>query len=1341
MPNHFIDYFLIRRSGLFDKRFYLEDNPDVRAARVNPLVHFMKHGWKEGRNPSPNFDTSFYLNQNEDVRQVGINPLIHYLRYGIFEKRACLPPDRYTPYPDHETAPSHPVSSQPRPPLEFLLPDGHRQESPTKEHDTAVILHVFYPHIFPELAACLSTLDDDFDLYISLPKSMADFTTDIFAIFPHARIILAENRGRDILPFLQIINKIQTLGYSCILKLHTKQSPHRQDGEFWRREVYEQLVGSRENVARIKSRIQQDSQAGIIGPKGHVLNNRLYLGGNQARISYLAHKAGIQAWQEILSYFVAGTMFWAKPEAFKIVASLDLQPSDFEPEPIDADGAMVHGVERFMGLAVTQAGFKILEVDSTGQFSEPSPDTIYQYTPVPKYSLLNSDKAIKSVVFYSAYQQEYAIEYLRIIAPLQRAGIEVIHGGYAGAADQNKVFAGDAVIFQREFPQNAAVYAQIIALARQANKPVIYDLDDLLFALPEGHPEKNIGAYTNSLLPMLLAVVEADLVTVTTPQLQQYLSGFNPNVSVLPNYLDDQIWSLRPPKSSRVTGEPVVIGYMGSSSHTPDLDFIAPVLIDLLKRFPGKIRIRIWGTEPPQVLRACPEVQWIPSPSNTYTEFVRYFQTQSADIFVAPLLDNPFNQCKSAIKFLEYTALGAPGVYSRVAPYMDVIQHGSNGFLASTREEWLACLTQLVEDTALRLKLANNAQNTVRSSWLLSKNITKWYQILDSLLDTASGQQRASQQSMATLIRSIAQQQQQALGTQQQEMARLKKQINALIAELDSRPPQSTPGSPPRAVWFTRLVRKISTPVGQMKASQNSFKHQVALKSRNWRKTFNRRFDLLRFSGLVHQSGLFNRAWYLEQYPDVAAAKINPIHHYILHGGFEGRDPGPNFNSTEYLYLYPDVLESGMNPLIHYLRFGRQEARTPKGSSPEPDSENGAQPEASPEKLLLPAELTQLLSQKIKFKRYVLSTSHNSYLNFTGGVQSYAAQEQKSLARQQTSYLHLFPHTFLEYLPQGSDEFSVGLNLDGEYLGICHISTLLNALASLDGLTLVEIHLHHLMGFQLDAIQQILDFGTRRAEFWLHDFFSLCPSYHLLRNDRQYCGAPDINSNACSICKYGDQRKQQLPTLQRLFTQNELRVIAPSNFVLEFWKEKFPYKKIVSEIVPLITLKWSQPLPVDKSKRKLRIGFLGYPMEHKGWNTWINLVEAFTDDARYQFFHFSWAEGTPGNYQRIHVAVTPENPNLMINKLNQEDIDVAILWSIVPETFSFTLHEALAAGCLVITNKKSGNIQDFIQRFSQYGLVLDSEQELIDLFAGPELIAAVSQYQKNGKPQGELVRD
>jgi glycosyltransferase involved in cell wall biosynthesis len=69
-------------TGLFDPQWYLEQNPDVAAAGVDPLEHWLKHGVSEGRNPNAFFDTQWYLQQYPHVAQSGQNPLVHYLRRG-----------------------------------------------------------------------------------------------------------------------------------------------------------------------------------------------------------------------------------------------------------------------------------------------------------------------------------------------------------------------------------------------------------------------------------------------------------------------------------------------------------------------------------------------------------------------------------------------------------------------------------------------------------------------------------------------------------------------------------------------------------------------------------------------------------------------------------------------------------------------------------------------------------------------------------------------------------------------------------------------------------------------------------------------------------------------------------------------------------------------------------------------------------------------------------------------------------------------------------------------------------------------------------------------------------
>ena len=80
------DYNLIKKSGLFDSEFYLSQNEDVKKAKMNPIKHYLKFGWKEGRNPSAEFDGNEYLNKRPDVRVADICPLVHYIQFGKNKK-------------------------------------------------------------------------------------------------------------------------------------------------------------------------------------------------------------------------------------------------------------------------------------------------------------------------------------------------------------------------------------------------------------------------------------------------------------------------------------------------------------------------------------------------------------------------------------------------------------------------------------------------------------------------------------------------------------------------------------------------------------------------------------------------------------------------------------------------------------------------------------------------------------------------------------------------------------------------------------------------------------------------------------------------------------------------------------------------------------------------------------------------------------------------------------------------------------------------------------------------------------------------------------------------------
>ncbi len=90
------DIELIGVSGLFDRAYYLSQNPRLETLDLDPVRHYVEHGATEGRDPHPLFDTSFYLETNPDVARSRMNPLAHYHAYGGAERR--------DPHPSFDTS-------------------------------------------------------------------------------------------------------------------------------------------------------------------------------------------------------------------------------------------------------------------------------------------------------------------------------------------------------------------------------------------------------------------------------------------------------------------------------------------------------------------------------------------------------------------------------------------------------------------------------------------------------------------------------------------------------------------------------------------------------------------------------------------------------------------------------------------------------------------------------------------------------------------------------------------------------------------------------------------------------------------------------------------------------------------------------------------------------------------------------------------------------------------------------------------------------------------------------------------------------------------------------------
>jgi len=333
--------------------------------------------------------------------------------------------------------------------------------------------------------------------------------------------------------------------------------------------------------------------------------------------------------------------------------------------------------------------------------------------------------AVTRVAFFTYSPVESAQELYRFISPLKAAGIELVQGVVDGEVRPERIAAVDLVCFQRDFSRHFKAYQDLLTEAHACGVPVVLDLDDNLLMLPPDHPDRLAGDFADSLPALLHALLSADALTFTTTVLKQALGAFNQNIVVLPNYLDADLWQFRRPVL-RAQDAPINILFMGTPTHIPDLNGISEALRGTARRFGYKVRFTFFGAQPPEGLADIAQVAYHPVRSFDYRQFQQEFRQLEADIALAPLQDNLFNRCKSAIKFMEYSALGLPGVYAALPPYAAAVQDGVNGFLAGDAQAWENKLGALIEGPGLCLQMAENAQEDIRRKWLAQDHAAEW---------------------------------------------------------------------------------------------------------------------------------------------------------------------------------------------------------------------------------------------------------------------------------------------------------------------------------------------------------------------------------------------------------------------------------------------------------------------------------------------------------------------------------------------------------------------------------------------------------------------------------------
>ena len=243
-----------------------------------------------------------------------------------------------------------------------------------------------------------------------------------------------------------------------------------------------------------------------------------------------------------------------------------------------------------------------------------------------------------------------------------------------------------------------AIFETLLSKSRAA---LLFDFDDAIWLNDISESNKNLSWLKSSAKTAKIAQL-ANVVMVGNSFLADYARQSNQNVMIVPTVIDTTLYKYR----GAVDSTPVTIGWIGSTTTLKHFQNAIPALTAIKKKYGNKVNFKV-------IVDVDYSVDELELKSTKWNKDTELEELNKVDIGIMPLPDDKWSCGKCGFKGIQYMALGIATVMSPVGVNTDIIEHGVNGFLASTDSEWIDCLSQLVESVELRRRLGEAARKTI----------------------------------------------------------------------------------------------------------------------------------------------------------------------------------------------------------------------------------------------------------------------------------------------------------------------------------------------------------------------------------------------------------------------------------------------------------------------------------------------------------------------------------------------------------------------------------------------------------------------------------------------------
>ncbi len=279
----------------------------------------------------------------------------------------------------------------------------------------------------------------------------------------------------------------------------------------------------------------------------------------------------------------------------------------------------------------------------------------------------------------------------------------------------------DIVFVQREALMIGSTFFE--RRIKKSRARFVFDFDDSIWLMDTSEGNKKFEWLKN---PEKTAknIRYADLIFAGNNYLANYALHYNNNVKVVPTTIDTETHC---PDYSQRNKDILTIGWSGSITTIKHFAYALDFLKEIKNRYGNRIAIKVMGDE--NYVNEELGIKGLKWSANTEVSTLNSF-----DIGIMPLPDNEWAKGKCGLKGLSYMALEIPTIMSPVGVNCEIIQHGVNGFLATTTAEWVDCISKLIESEELRKNMGKEARKTVIDKYSVSSQQGVYLKLFNELL-------------------------------------------------------------------------------------------------------------------------------------------------------------------------------------------------------------------------------------------------------------------------------------------------------------------------------------------------------------------------------------------------------------------------------------------------------------------------------------------------------------------------------------------------------------------------------------------------------------------------------